>query len=72
MIGKSNYEQMRWGIEIALSGERVTDQQILTIDQGKTVEVHLSLIPHFGSNMQVLGFFTLAQDLTEYKLAQLN
>ena len=72
VLGKSNYEQMRLGIETALSGERVIDQQIFTIQQGKTVEVHLNLIPHFGSNMQVLGFFTLAQDLTEYKLAQLN
>jgi PAS domain S-box-containing protein len=72
VLGKSNYEQMKLGIETALSGERVIDQQILTVQQGKTVEVHLNLIPHFGSNMQVLGFFTLAQDLTEYKLAQLN
>lgn len=72
VIGNANYRQIKGAVEATLSGKRVIDQQILTAKHGQTIELHLSLIPHFGSSMEVLGFFTLAQDLTEYKLLQMN
>ena len=72
VIGNANYRQIKGAVEATLSGKRVIDQQMLTAKHGQMIELHLSLIPHFGSSMEVLGFFTLAQDLTEYKLLQMN
>lgn len=72
VIGNANYRQIKGAVEATLLGKRVIDQQMLTAKHGKMIELHLSLIPHFGSSMEVIGFFTLAQDLTEYKLSQMN
>ncbi|QEM83099.1 NahK/ErcS family hybrid sensor histidine kinase/response regulator [Halomonas binhaiensis] len=61
-------ERMPW-IEQTLQGERVTFEVSLSGDTTRYMLV--TYTPHFGESGAILGFFSLYQDITERRLAEI-
>ncbi len=62
--GKVTYEKMKESIETALWGEEVTFDTVVTM-KGEERQVRVTYVPHFDKEGQVLGFFSLMQNLFE-------
>ncbi len=60
--GQATYEKIQESIELALWGEEVTFDTVLTI-KGQEHTVRVTYVPHFDKEGQVLGFFSLTQGL---------
>ena len=58
-------------VERVLKGERVTFEAPLPSFEGSDRTAELTLIPHVGEYNDVLGYFTLYQDITERHRAEL-
>ena len=68
-MGAENYKLIKEHIEKCLSGKRVTFERELTeLKVGRFAQV--TYIPHFDSNLGVLGAFVLIIDITERKKAE--
>jgi len=70
IVGDTLYAKLQDHVQAALRGtEGSTEYQITTVT-GRTLEVCFSFIPHCSDHGEILGFFMLGQDLTEYQHAQ--
>ncbi|RIK39300.1 MAG: hypothetical protein DCC55_18495 [Chloroflexi bacterium] len=70
IAGERQYQAIRNYVDTALSGSPITFDYTRTYPDGRRRFVEIAYIPHFAAEGQVLGFFTLVQDLTERKVAE--
>jgi PAS domain S-box-containing protein len=69
MMGPAAYDQVKVNIQRALKGERLQYETILTTKHQGQKHVLVNYVPHVVEG-QVLGYFALATDITERKLAE--
>ncbi len=62
-------ERAPW-IERALAGERVSFEVSIRLPEGRRYML-VTYTPHFGDSGAILGFFSLYQDITERRLAEI-
>lgn len=70
IAGERPYQMIRNYVDTALSGSPITFDYARVYPDGRRRFVEIAYIPHFAADGQVLGFFTLVQDLTERKVAE--
>ncbi|MEE4378846.1 MAG: PAS-domain containing protein [Candidatus Competibacteraceae bacterium] len=70
IVGDILYAQLQDHVQAALQGTEGSVEYQITTVAGGTLEVCSSFIPHYSDHGQVLGFFMLGQDMTEYQHAQ--
>lgn len=70
IAGERQYQGIRNYVDTALSGSPITFDYARIYPDGRRRFVEIAYIPHFAAEGQVLGFFTLVQDLTERKVAE--
>jgi PAS domain S-box-containing protein len=70
VLGGQAYEAVRPYVEAALSGREVTYEKQVPCKGGGTRYVSARYVPHFSSDGQVKGFYTLVADVTERKRAE--
>ncbi|MEE8112439.1 MAG: PAS domain S-box protein, partial [Acidobacteriota bacterium] len=69
VVGPEMYEIIREKIQIALAGRKITfDAEINGLGEPKRY-VHVNYVPRTGGKGMVEGFYILANDVTEQKLA---
>ena len=69
LLGSTQFQLLAPYAERALRGERVRHEVELTIG-GVKRDLERTLIPHFGEDGETLGFFVLAIDISERKIAE--
>lgn len=65
--GDNCYKLMRPQIEAALTGQIVTYENEIQIQDGTTRSVSVTYIPHISSKDRVSGFFALTSDISDRK-----
>jgi PAS domain S-box-containing protein len=70
VAGEAGYESIQAQVNAALAGEETVFEYARRYPDGQSRYVQISYIPHFAPDRQVLGFFTLVQDLTAFKTAE--
>jgi PAS domain S-box-containing protein len=70
IAGEQQYQAIRDYVDTALAGTRITFDYSRVYPDGRRRFVEIAYIPHLGPEEQVLGFFTLVQDVTERKVAE--
>ena len=65
----ATYESMRKSVERVLAGEE-TEFEFVTPDGPRRRALQVSLVPHLAPDGAVLGFYMLANDVTQLKRAQ--
>jgi PAS domain S-box-containing protein len=66
-IHGSPYEVARPDIEAVLSGKAMNLEKTIAYPDGVERNVRMLYLPHRGSESQVLGFFALVEDISDYK-----
>ncbi|MCG8362493.1 MAG: PAS domain S-box protein [Pseudanabaenales cyanobacterium] len=69
-MGPSGYRKIQDYVEAALSGQTVSYKFNWQFADGQDRFMAVKYVPHFGDTGEVLGFFVISQDLTEYKRAE--
>ena len=69
VFGGEAYARMRQDIERCIDGQTV-EFEFTTSEGGRRRTMHVSCVPHFGKAGEVLGFYMLANDVTQLKRAQ--
>ena len=69
-VQRDAYERFRPRIETVLSGQTVTFEDSLTCGDGVIRGVQATYVPDVGPDGRVLGYFVLAEDVTERKRAE--
>ena len=70
VAGETGYETIQAYVKAALTGVETVFEYSRRYPDGQLRYVQISYIPHFAPDRQVLGFFTLVQDLTAFKTAE--
>jgi PAS domain S-box-containing protein len=70
VAGEAGYESIQAQVHAALAGVETVFEYSRRYPDGQLRHVQISYIPHFAPDRQVLGFFTLVQDLTAFKTAE--
>lgn len=70
VAGEPQYQVIADYVTTALSGTPITFEHARTYPDGHQRFVEIAYIPHIAPTNEVLGFFTLVQDLTERKVAE--
>ena len=70
LVENRNLEQFQRDVETVLQGQEVQSEYTLGRKGKSPLDVSISFIPHFDEHGQMLGYFFLGQDLTEYKQTQ--
>ena len=70
LVEVRNLKQFRRDIANVLQGQEVQSEYRLGRKGHSPLDVSISFIPHFDDQQQMLGYFFLGQDLTEYKQTQ--
>ncbi len=70
VAGELQYGAIADYVTTALSGTPITFEYARTYPDGHQRFVEIAYVPHIAPNNEVLGFFTLVQDLTERKVAE--
>lgn len=70
LVGEDNYDRLRTFIKSALSGERVQFESEFIVPGGVRQWHEFSFVPVVGGEGEVDGFYVLALDLTDKKLAE--
>ena len=66
--GKQEYQQIQPYVEIALTGETVTYERDLLLQDGGCVHsLSITYIPHIQPKQQIQGFFALTSDISDRK-----
>jgi two-component system, OmpR family, sensor histidine kinase VicK len=65
--GEDCYQRMASHIHAALSGQIVTYENEIALQDGSTRSVSVTYIPHYDAQQQVSGFFALTSDISEHK-----
>ncbi|MDJ0707694.1 MAG: PAS domain-containing protein [Leptolyngbyaceae cyanobacterium MO_188.B28] len=66
-MGTSGYGEIQQYVEAALSGQTVSYKINWRFADGQERYMAVKYVPHFNNTSEVLGFFVISQDLTEYK-----
>ncbi len=64
------YGEIEPYINAVLAGETVRYERVFAFGAAKGRNVDVQCLPHMDKNGNILGFFTLARDITEHKLAE--
>lgn len=70
LVEARNLEQLRQDVANVLKGQEIQSEYRLGRKGRSPLDVSISFIPHFDDQQQMLGYFFLGQDLTEYKQTQ--
>jgi PAS domain S-box-containing protein len=70
IIGKEGYATTRPNIQRVLQGEQVSFENIIPDAVGNLRNTLVQYIPQFDEKNQVIGYFTLIQDITRRKQAE--
>lgn len=70
LVEAHNLHQFRRDVDSVSSGHEVQSEYQLGRKGRPPLDVSISFIPHFDGQQQMLGYFFLGQDLTEYKQTQ--
>lgn len=70
ILGRDIYRELLEQMKTALSGQPVSNEFQLQLPNGRQIEAASTFIPHFGQQGDVLGYFILAQDVTEHRQAE--
>lgn len=70
LVENRNLEQFHKDIDAVQQGQEVQTEYVLGRKGRSPLDVSISFIPHFDEQEQMLGYFFLGQDLTEYKQTQ--
>ena len=70
LVESRNLEQFHKDIDAVLQGQEIQTEYVLGRKGRTPLDVSISFIPHFDEQGQMLGYFFLGQDLTEYKQTQ--
>ncbi len=71
ILGVGNFTSIEPDIKRALAGETVIEERDIQDPSGQTKTVLLTLIPQWSASRdQVLGFYSIMQDISEQKLAE--
>ncbi|MEZ5534432.1 MAG: PAS-domain containing protein [Thiolinea sp.] len=70
LVEPRNLRQFRRDVAAVLEGREVQSEYQLGRKGRPPLDVSISFIPHFDDHQQMLGYFFLGQDLTEYKQTQ--
>lgn len=70
LVENRNLEQFHKDIDAVQQGKEVQTEYVLGRKGRSPLDVSISFIPHFDEQEQMLGYFFLGQDLTEYKQTQ--
>jgi two-component system, OmpR family, sensor histidine kinase VicK len=65
--GEDCYQRMAPHIHAALSGQIVTYENEIDLQDGSTRSVSATYIPHYDVQQRVSGFFALTSDISEHK-----
>ncbi|MBT7663688.1 MAG: PAS domain-containing protein, partial [Rhodospirillaceae bacterium] len=68
----ANYDGARPYIDLALRGEAVRFERVLTYPDGKVRTIDVHHLPHRDESGEVVGYFNQAFDLTEVKQSELE
>lgn len=66
IIGRDSYEKARPHLEKVFQGEKVQYQEHFEYSNGMELDVEASLIPEFGSQDEVVGYYAILSDVTDY------
>ena len=70
VAGAENFAKVREYVERALAGEQVNYERTLHYPGGRAREIHAILVPDFGPENMVRGYFALVTDITERKATE--
>jgi PAS domain S-box-containing protein len=70
ILGNQVYESIREYVEMALAGEEVRYETDLSIADGTIRCMVVTYVPHFSDEGKPLGFYSLAEDVTDRKQAE--
>jgi PAS domain S-box-containing protein len=70
MLGPGAYKVVRKRIETVLSGQSVSYEDKLPLPDGSFRHYHANYIPDLNSGNVVVGFYMVAQDISDRKLAE--
>lgn len=65
--GEAEYQQIQSYVEVVLSGETVTYERDLLLQDGCMHSLSVTYIPHQQDHQQVQGFFALTSDISDHK-----
>lgn len=70
LAGEAIYEEIALHLSRVLQGHPVTYRRTHVPDDGSASYLEVKLMPQYGAQGQVLGFFEVTTDITEHKLAE--
>lgn len=70
LVEARNLKQFHKDVANVLQGQEIQSEYCLGRKGRSPLDVSISFIPHFDDQQQMLGYFFLGQDLTEYKQTQ--
>ena len=70
VLGDIAYQSIKNYLDIALHGETVNFEQLLSFKSGEERFVQVSYVPHWNEHGDVVGVFSLANDLTALKTTE--
>ncbi len=70
VLGTRIHHTLRDQMDRALAGELVTNEFRLRLPSGKRIDAISTFIPHFNPDGAVMGYFILAQDVTDHRQAE--
>jgi len=66
VIGQSSFEKSRPHLERVLAGEQVHYQEHFEYPNGKQADMEATMIPEFGRQGEVIGYYAILSDITHY------
>ena len=72
VIGERLYGRIAARVDEVLAGKEVTHEGSFELASGKVRHFQATYVPHIGASDEVLGYFALAQDVTERKRAEVE
>jgi|GEM_PF-1172567 len=70
ILGEENFNSLKPHVDRALAGQSVTYESTVSYEDGKIRLTSSNVVPHFGSDGDVKGLFSLVSDITERKQAE--
>lgn len=70
VLGRNMHRSIRQQMETVIQGRTASTEFRLRLPSGKWIDAASTFIPHFGERGEVLGYFILAQDVTDHRQAE--
>ncbi len=65
-----NQTQFKRDVDSVMQGKLVSSEYAITNQSGTSLDISITFVPHTNEQNDILGFFFLGQDLTDYNLTQ--